>query len=127
MTTQFETKLARFLKTLEDQRNEDTERRYPILHKTAIDDGRRGYHEVGSDPGKRFVRVWDSHGSKTSKSVSYFVEIETGIIFGAKSWRIYNPNHEYGTLDTIDEWDWSGFYATHKEGRSRMFPKSIRR
>jgi hypothetical protein len=118
--------LTPFMELLEKEMNEETERLFPnSLNKMGIAEGRRGYNEIGFDEGgKRFVRVWQNNGQK---SVRYFVEKETGIIFGAKGWKAYNPNHEYGTLETITEWNWGGYYATSKSGKTSMVPKNLRK
>jgi hypothetical protein len=124
--TNFDLKLIAFMSLLETEMNADIERRLPTLNESAKKDGRRGYNEIGHDEsGKRFIRVWANTGSQ--KGVRYFVEKETGTIFGAKGWKAYNPNHEYGTLDTITEWDWSDYYAVSKTGKSSLIPKAARR
>jgi len=113
----FYTMLPVFIQKLADERNEKINREMPTLGPT--------YHNCGYDEGSRFVKVWDTqHGQKF---VAYFVEKATGTIFGAKGWKMYNPNHEYGTLATMHEWDWSDFYAKHKEGKTSMVPKALRR
>lgn len=114
--------LETFKTTLEKQMNEKAG---TVLNKIGTDHGRRGYNEIGhDDTGKRFVRVWTMDGGK---SVRYFVEKDTGIIFGAKGWKAYNPNHEYGTLETITEWDWSGYYAKSLTGKPSLVPKAERK
>lgn len=40
-------------------------------------------------------------------SVTYFVEKDSRKIFGAKSDSQYNPRREFGTLETVDQMDWS--------------------
>lgn len=127
---EFYAKLDIFVKRLENERNAAPNETTQSVVKHARAAGRSGYHIIGYDDGKRFVRVWDNRGIRpqdTSRGVSYFVEKETGIIFGAKSWKIYNPNREYGTLDTIDEWDWSDFYGKSKTGKDSLVPQGQRR
>ena len=41
----------------------------------------------------------------------YMVESRTGIIWGIKSWTQVNKRRQYGTLDTVNQYDWSDFYA----------------
>lgn len=120
----FVTKLAAFLALLEREMNEEVKTNHLILHENAIKAGRRGYHHIGHEVGKRFIKVYTEHGQK---SVRYFVDRETGVIFGAASWKKYNPNREYGTLDTINEWDWSDYYAVSKQGMGTLVPKDYRR
>lgn len=37
----------------------------------------------------------------------YFVDKHTSIIYGPKSPLQYNPRRSYGTLDTVEQFDWS--------------------
>lgn len=117
-----------FLKLLETEQNERVKNDHPILDKGAAEAGRRGYCEIGYDEGLRFVKVWSEHGTTyTQKSVKYFVEKQTGIIFGADGWKKYNPNRVYGDLTTINDWWWGNFYGESKNGLETLVPKSMRR
>ena len=112
---QFYALLDPFIKLLETERN-------------GIAAGMRRYEHIGYDEGDRFVKVWRSDTLPiSSRSVSYFVEKRTGIIFGAKGWKAFNPNNEYGTLHTINEWDWSDYYGVSKKGLKTLTPKWCRR
>lgn len=117
-------KLEAFCKLLEDEQNQRASTQYPSLAADAISKGRRGYVHTGYDEGGRFWKVWRESGQK---SVAYFVERDTGIIFGAKGWKAYNPARAYGTLDTINEWDWSEYYGVSKTGQSTLVPKGERK
>ena len=121
----FDEKLAAFCTTLEAEMNSVAP---AILNASAKEKGFRGYHEIDTEGRKtaRFVRVFTSHNGE-SRSVRYFVERETGIIFGAKGWKAYNPNRQYGTLDSVADWDWSGYYGEHKGGESSLVPAEQRR
>lgn len=55
--------------------------------------------------GPKYTRV-DFGGSG-----KYMVVNETGEIFGIKAYGVIHRGHAYGTLDTIDAWDWSGYTA----------------
>jgi hypothetical protein len=57
--------------------------------------------------GKRWVRV--DYGS----SGKYVVDTD-GTIYGIKGYGVPHLRHRYGTLATIDEWDWSGYKAVRK-------------
>jgi hypothetical protein len=114
-----------FCKLVEKEMNEEIAVRHPILHENAVKAGTT-YYTVGYDEGKRFWKVWAGY-QDGGKYVRYFVERSTGIIFGAKGWNAYNPNHEYGTLETMDEWNWSGYYAKSKAGKSSFVPQGQRR
>jgi hypothetical protein len=119
-------KLDAFVKLAEAHEHARHERDSSILIKSAQERGRRTYSEWGYDAKatKRFVRIWRDNGQK---GVAYFVDRETGVIFGAKGWKAYNPNHEYGTLDTITEYDWSGYYGVRLDGTPTLVPKELRR
>ncbi len=59
-------------------------------------------------PGKKYTKV-DIGGSGR-----YMVVNETGEIFGVKAYGVIHRGHPYGTLDTIDDWDWGGYYPRKK-------------
>jgi hypothetical protein len=71
-------------------------------------------------PGQKYVRVCIDGGSR------YFVEISTGKIFGSASYKKPNLVRLYGTLDTINDWHWGGFYAVGKLGQNTLVPKEDR-
>lgn len=56
-------------------------------------------------PGKKFTRV------DVGSSGKYMVDNQTGQIFGIKAYGVVHRGHEYGTLDTINEWAWGGYRA----------------
>lgn len=41
----------------------------------------------------------------------YMVVMETGEIFGIKAYGVIHRGHAFGTLDTINEWDWRNYRA----------------
>ena len=49
------------------------------------------------------------------KSGKYMVVNATGEIYGIKAYGVIHRGHYYGTLDTIDQWDWSGYRAVRKQ------------
>lgn len=121
---EFYTLLEPFLKLLEKEQNERYAESFPDGHRRALEAGRRGYEHIGFDEGDRFVKVWKESGGK---SVHSFVEKKTGIIFGAKGWKAFNPNNEFGTLHTINEWSWGEYYGKSKKGLKTLTPKHFRR
>lgn len=48
-------------------------------------------------------------------SGKYMVELATGAIYGIKAYGVIHRGHYYGTLDTIGEYDWSGYTARRKQ------------
>lgn len=57
--------------------------------------------------GKRYARV------DVGTSGKYMVDGD-GTIYGIKGYGKVHKGHTYGTLDTIEDWDWSGYTATRK-------------
>lgn len=66
------------------------------------------YKTVENSDGRRFDRII------TDEQVRYFIDRSTWEIFGAKSALQYNPRRWYGTLETVEEFDW--FTAFPKTG-----------
>lgn len=54
---------------------------------------------------KKYARV------DVGTSGKYMVEMDTERIYGIKGYGVIHRGHQYGTLDTIDQWDWSGYVA----------------
>lgn len=72
-------------------------------------------------PGSKFVRVYFKTGS--SRSVRYFVRIADGAIFAANSWKVPNLNRQFGTFDTMNEFEWGGYEGVAKpDSRFKMKP-----
>jgi hypothetical protein len=65
-----------------------------------------GDHYRGSlKMGRKYCNV-DFGGSG-----KYMVDLETEKIFGIKAYGVIHRGHCYGTLDTINQWDWSNYSA----------------
>jgi len=47
----------------------------------------------------------------------YMVVNETGEIFGIKGYGVIHRGHRFGTLETIGDWDWSGYRAFRRQER----------
>lgn len=47
-------------------------------------------------------------------SGKYMVELTTGAIYGIKAYGVIHRGKRYGSLDTVDAFDWSGHSATIK-------------
>ena len=49
------------------------------------------------------------------RSGKYMVDLATSEIFGIKGYGVIHRGHRFGTLDTINNWDWSGYRAIRKQ------------
>ena len=58
--------------------------------------------------GKKFTKL------DVGSSGKFMVENETGNIFGIKGYGVVHRGHWYGTLDTLDEYSWGGYYPEKK-------------
>ena len=76
-------------------------RDYPSMPENCID-------KVSIKPGKKYVKV------DVGSSGKYMVDLSDGVIYGIKAYGVIHRGHIYGTLDTIDQWDWSGYEAVKK-------------
>lgn len=59
--------------------------------------------------GKKYTKVDIGHSGR------YMVVNDTGEIFGVKGYGVIHRGHAFGTLDTIDQWDWSGYRAERRQ------------
>ena len=58
--------------------------------------------------GAKYARVDVGYSGK------YMVPLDTGEIFGIKAYGVIHRGYRFGTLDTLSEFDWSGYRATRK-------------
>lgn len=93
------TKLSK-IEQLAERIESDTRKRFiadgynPELHN----------HKVSIKPGKKYTKV------DIGDSGKYMVDSE-GNIFGIKAYGVIHLGHQYGTLDTINDWNWGGYTA----------------
>jgi len=81
----------------------------------AADKGCQDYGEtVEIETGRKFDKVYVN--TKVQKLGRYMVDRNSWVIYGIKSWAQINPRRAYGTLDTVDQYDWSSYYGTPKPG-----------
>lgn len=104
----FEAKVERFAARLREEFAARIQREYPGLE--AAHESRIAIHY-----GKRWTRV------DIGSSGKYMVDTD-GTIHGIKAYGVPHPKHIFGTLDTIAEWDWSGYRAIRKAPVPRMMP-----
>ena len=61
--------------------------------------------------GKTFAKI--DLGNPGQWSGKYMVTPD-GLIFGIKAYGVIHKGHQYGTLDTIDDWSWGDYTAVKK-------------
>lgn len=61
--------------------------------------------ETRTRPGTKYTKV------DVGRSGMYMVVNKTREIFGIKAYGVIHRGHAFGTLDTVDQWDWSGYRA----------------
>ncbi len=65
--------------------------------------------EISVRPGKKYTKV------DVGRSGKYMVVNDTGEIFGIKAYGVIHRGHAFGTLDTAERWDWSGYRAVPRQ------------
>lgn len=61
--------------------------------------------------GQKYVKVdIVNDGGKGQRSGRYMVDVLTGEIFGIKAYGVIHRGHQYGTLDTINNYYWGNYY-----------------
>lgn len=99
-----EERIQAFADLLQQEQFAELAKRQPVL--SAIPGYKEQYHGVRVIPGKKYVKV------DVGTSGKYMIEGE--IVFGIKAYGVIHRGHQYGTLDTINEWDWSGYVGVKK-------------
>lgn len=78
---------------------------------------RNGYTYPGVERNWEVCVVFGKKYDKVDRYQSgvLMVERETGRIYGIKGYGVIHKGHQYGTLDTIEQWYW-GTYKPTKRG-----------
>ena len=71
--------------------------------------------ESGRKFDKVYMQTWHN-GKPLQKIGRYMVDRNSWVIYGIKSWAQINERRTYGTLDTADQWDWTGYQGVPKAG-----------
>jgi hypothetical protein len=66
------------------------------------------------ETGRKFDKVYVQ--TDVQKLGRYMVDRNSWIIYGIKSWAQINPRRTFGTLDTVSQYDWSGYTGSPKAG-----------
>lgn len=72
-----------------------------------LDDG--SYYRATVKPAAKYTKIDFGPCGK------YMVVNDTGEIFGIKAYGVIHRGHAFGTLETINNWDWSGYRAYPRE------------
>lgn len=72
--------------------------------------------ETGRKFDKVFVQTYHTDGKPLQKLGRYMVDRNSWVIYGIKSWAQINERRTYGTLDTVDQYDWKPYYGVPKAG-----------
>ncbi len=95
--------LCRFAELLERSRRERYQRQYGTRYPDLCDAACR----VTVTVGPKWIRV------NVGSSGVYMIDPEGGI-FGIKAAGVPHLGHYYGTLGTVDDWNWGGYRAGRK-------------
>ena len=68
------------------------------------------------ETGRKFDKVYVQ--TPNQKLGRYMVDRNSWQIFGIKSWAQINPRRTFGTIDVVNQYDWSGYTGTPKSGTS---------
>ena len=66
------------------------------------------------ETGRKFDKVYVQ--TDVQKIGRYMIDRNSWVIYGIKSWAQINERRVFGTLDTIDQYDWSPFQGVPKPG-----------
>ena len=97
----YEQKLEHFRLVFEKHNNDRKKRLYPNLKSD----------KIAIEQGYKFDKVYVINGDSEQSIGRYMVESRTGNIYGIKSWTQVNRRRQYGTLDIVDQYDWSEHYG----------------
>lgn len=86
--------------------------------RNALQSADKGCQDFGDsvqiETGRKFDKVYIK--TSVQNLGRYMVDRNSWVIYGIKSWAQINERRTYGTLDTIDQYDWSPYYGTPKSG-----------
>lgn len=74
---------------------------------------------VGIDTGRKYDRIYVQtyhNGQPLQKIARYFVDRNSWVIYGCKSFHQINERRQFGTLDRIDQYDWAPFHGAPMAG-----------
>jgi hypothetical protein len=69
---------------------------------------------VGIDSGRKYDRIFVQtyhNGQPLQKIARYFVDRNSWMIYGCKSFTQVNERRVFGTLDTVTQYEWTPYYG----------------
>jgi len=66
------------------------------------------------ETGRKFDKVYVK--TSVQKLGRYMVDRNSWVIYGIKSWAQINPRRTFGTLDTVNQYDWTHYNGVPKTG-----------
>lgn len=93
--------LEKFVNRFQEQHNERLARLFPDSEPM----------KVRTEKGYKFVKVFLVNAEELRDEGRYMVDRRTGDIYGVKSWTQVNFRRWFGTLETVEEYDWSEYHA----------------
>lgn len=98
-----EAKVARFAALVEHDQRARLAKLFPNIDLSGAGRALPGGYRAKVTKAAKYTRVdFDNSGK-------YMVVNATGEIFGIKGYGVIHRGHFYGTLDEIEQWDWSGY------------------
>ena len=91
-------KITDFAQKVEKEQTKEVKILYPSLNADAV----KRHSKVTLKPGKKYTKIDVGTSGK-------FMIDKNGGIFGIKGYGVINKKKQYGTLDTINEWNWGGY------------------
>ena len=103
---QFESaKMFLLARRVEEEQRQRMNKQFPDYPQDCLDNDTK----VSIRPGRKYTKV------DVGTSGKFMVENTTGEIFGIKAYGVIHKGHNYGTLDTIDEWYWGNYSPTRRD------------
>ena len=92
-----EDKIQQFADLITAQQRETLQKSFPSIFASQPD-----FNDAKVKPGKKYVKV------DVGASGQFMVD-QDGNIFGIKAYGVIHRGHQYGTLDTIDQYFWGDY------------------
>lgn len=97
-------KIKAFAKLLEKEQKTRCKSDYPTFNDSYVNEN----YSVKIIPGRKYTKV------DVGTSGKYMIDQE-GNIWGIKAYGKVHHGHNYGTLDTVNNWYWGRYVAVKKE------------